>query len=737
MTKRVNIPEFGIVNFPDDMPEAEISAAIERDIMPKVEEQRAVGRRTAFTESTGTPLPAPVRRFLPASRFLDLIARPDVGRGVMDVPQAAKQLYQHVTGAPGTKEDDQALSQELMEYEQGRGAPGSFDWGRLGGNVGATSFLGMLRAPGLLKYPLTSLQGGVAAGLQPVDASKGDFTGQKLVQTGVGAVTAPVAQFGLEKAGGFIANRGRQLGDFLSTTLRRFTGRTANPNAVVDQAGNLTAAGSEAAKKLGIDWSQVGDDAKAALRQLADDATRAGRALSPEQALRSTLIKEVTGEEATLGQVTRDFAQQQTEHELKKINAVGAPIRARFAKQNRGLIAKIDELTAKTGGKAIDEYEVGRRVSTSVKAADQEAREAVGMLYKEIDQRYGGSFKIKPEGLLAKLDEISDNAEADAIVTSVKRKLSRFGLLNAAGNNIKRGASLNASQAEELRKFVGGQITGDTPNKKRMLSLLVDSLDDDVKASAGEDVYAIARKVAKTRFEDLRIPAVRAIVDDDVPAEQIFDRYVRRGAIDDLEALKDYMSRKTPMQTKAGVTVERDPHLLGQAWDELRGETLKHVFADATKQQARNELDDVVFSGPMFKKSLDKLGRRKLELMFTPEELAKLDKITKVAEWRTPMADVLNTSNTNSAWWNMVDRLLSYLPGRAGMVARGAGRAAKVGADELAREAAARAAMAPGEELARQAEEEAAARAAMLARKTVIGTRAPTFFSLGGERKRQ
>lgn len=738
----VNVQGFGKVRFPESMSPAEIEQAIERDILPKMEAQRSDARRQAFAESKDAPVnianvvdvPRSFIRMLgyvsPAARVIDEISRPDVGRGVVDVGQGAKQLVKHLVGADDAKQYGKDVSREVEQYEADRGGDAAgFDWGRLAGNTGATSFLGLARAPAtagaLLKYGMAAAQGGTAAALNPVDENKGDFATQKGIQTAIGAAVAPVAQFGIEKGLSFVGNQARKAGDFISTLYRKATGATPNANAVVDAQGNLTQAGEEAVRKLGIDWKSVGDDVKRGLIELSNDSTKASRSMTPEQQLRATMIREVTGEDATLGQVTRDFAQQQTEHDLKKVNSIGAPIRARFAKQNRGLIESIDDLTKKTGGTAVDEYEVGRRVASSIEGADKEAREAVSMLYREIDKEKGGQFAIKPQSVLDKLDDISDNAEGDAIVSSVQRKLRRYGLLNDSGS-IKRGASLNAKQAEELRKFVGSELTGDTPNKRRMISSLVDALDDDVKTSAGEDVYEIARKVAKTRFEDLRIPAVRAIVDKDVRAEDIFDKFVRKGGIDDLTALKGYMSRGG-----------EDAHQLTPAWNELRGETLKHVFAQGTKQAAKNELDDVVFSGPQFKKALDALGRRKLEVLFTPEELAKLDKVVKVAEWRVPMADVLNTSNTNSAWWNMVDRVLSYLPGKAGMVLRGAGRAAKVGADEIAQEVAARAAMRPGEELARQAEEAASERVSGAARAAVDAGRVPSFFAIGAERKRK
>lgn len=739
MTQRVNVPGVGVVDFPDGMTPEAITAAIESDILPK--------RRAAAQETDKAWLDKIRRENAPGP-----LAR--LGRGFMDVGQGVKQLYKKATGA----EDADAYSAQIREenelYEAGRraGAPRTlsslitgeqpdpgFDFLRLAGNVVATApamFIpGGQSAAMLPRVASLATQGAVSGAVQPVLDDKGDFLTQKAIQTGVGAVVAPVAGEALRKGAQTVTNRVlRPAGDFIRATVAKVRGAPANPNAVLDLDGSLTRAGEAALQKLGLKAEDITESARGKLLELAKASTKEAKAMTPEQQLRATLFREVTGEDATLGQVTREFAQQQTEGELKKLNQVGDPLRARLARQNRGLLDAVENVRKGTGGQQPNEYGAGQRVAESVKNADKEAREAVSMLYKAIDQEHGGNFKIKPQELLSRLDEVSDNAEGDAIVTSVQRRLSRLGLLNKNGE-IKRGASLDAAGAEELRKFVGG-LSGDTPNKRRMISMLVDSLDNDVRASAGEDVYEIARKVAKTRFEDLRIPAVRAIVDGDVPAEQIFDKYVRRGGIDDLKALKGYMSRKTDVATKAGDVVERDPHLLGQGWDELRSQALGHIFEKSTRQAARNELDDALFSGAMFRKAMNDLGDEKLKVLFSPEEIAKLEKIAKVAEWRIPIADVLNTSNTNSAWWNMVDRLLP-MAGKGGGMLKGAATAVRQGMERNAQEAQVAASMAPGRALAERAEQSARGKFSDSLRWFMNTSRAPSFFSLGAERKRQ
>ena len=752
------------IEFPASMSPDQIERALREEIepqLPKLIEQQNQEKLAGFQQEAldtskdttinvaGMDVPkAPIEKVasLPGigtgAKLLLRIAQPDVGRGVADVGQSAKQMYKHATGAEDTAAYDKQLADEMHAYEASRGPNAGFDWGRLGGNVGATSFLGLARAPGLLRYALSSVQGGAGASLaQPVDTTKQDFASGKAIQAGMGAVLAPVAQFGIEKAGSFLANQGRRGADFLKMIARKVTGRSTNPNAAVNPDGTLTQAGAEAAKKLGIDWGQVSDDAKAGLQKIAEDATTV-RGMTPEQQLRAALIKEVTGEDATLAQVTRDFADSQTEHSLKAINEVGGPLRQRFARQNQGFLDRMQQLRSGAGGRLADEYDVGRRVAASVKDADKEAQQAVGSLYKQVEVDRGGKFGATPTKLIDALDKASDTEPQ--LADSVIRRMARMGIKVERTNDPAQAIRFDsfqkpftASDAENLRKFIGSELDTSTPNKRRLVSSLVKALDSDVFAEHGDDAFGVAREVAKQRFKDLEIPAIKKIVDGDVNAEDIFDKFVRRGGIDDLKALKDYMSRRTEQTMSAtGDKVVRDPHLLGQAWDEMRSHAFGELLRKATPRAEVDELGNQLFSGAALKKEMERLGRRKLEVLFSPEELKRLDSITKVAEWRMPLAETLNTSRTSADFWNMIERILAYLPGKSGMVLRGAGRAARIGGQELANEAAAKAAMVPGETLAKQGEQAASAATRETVKNVTGAARAPTFFSIAGERKK-
>jgi len=652
------------------------------------------------------------------------------GRGAEDVVQGVKQLYQHAVGTP---EDaaaiDKTIQEQNAQYEKGRsiglqpGEKPKFDWMRLGGNVAATAPVMLIpggAAPGVLARGASmAAQGGAAAAAMPVTGD-GNFLTQKAVQTGIGAVTAPLAGFGLQKLGNFIGNKVVRPGMALA---RRGTaaieGKAINPNAVMNADGTFTQAGAEAMKKLGITVDDLHDDAIRALQKAASSATKEAKALTPEQQIRAAMIHDVTGEPATLGQVTRDFAQQQTEQELKKINVVGTELRSRFAKQNAGLLKNFQDIKTQTGGMAPNEYQAGNLVSDAVKTSEATKDSAVSNLYKAYRNSGGADAAIPDKAIADRLGTVADEIGTENIPSPVLSRLKEFGFLGGTRTKL-----LTVNEADKLNRLINNNNPGFGPASKALRELK-DSLNEALISAPDEGASASkalieARKAAAASFKQKDIPAVRAILDGKVRPEDIYDKFVRKGGIDDLTQLKDYLG-KGPAPG---------------AWNELRSQTLEDVFQRATRRAAKDELDNVLFSGAQFKKAVDSLGEEKLKVLFTPEELAKLDRLSKVAEWRIPMADVVNTSNTSSAMWNMIDKMLAYLPGRSGMVLRGMGRMGQIGAQQIEQEAAAKAAMVPEATISGQAEKAAREGTAATVRKASNMLRGPSFFSLGTERQR-
>jgi hypothetical protein len=173
-------------------------------------------------------------------------AMASIGRGMMDIVQGGKQMYNRAAPWVSKKESqayDKELSDEMRLYEKGRGKDAGADFGRIGGNIAfsAPAFI----APGAQGIGAQALIGGAANALQPIDTQRpdADFAGEKAGQLGLGALL-----------GGGAAGVAKALGKFIKPT-----------SGTVD-AGRQS--GIDAADRLGINLTAGQKTGSLGLQQL-------------------------------------------------------------------------------------------------------------------------------------------------------------------------------------------------------------------------------------------------------------------------------------------------------------------------------------------------------------------------------------------------------------------------------------------------------------------------------------
>lgn len=177
MTQRIDVPGMGVVEFPDGMSDADMTAAIKRSQAPKL----SAGRR--FAEGLADPVHGGAElltKMLPASL---------VERG--------NQLNNWLADKTGlvARLPDGGVPQQVAQREADlrAGAPEGIDWARLGGNMASPVNIGLAslapaRAASLAgRMAQGAGVGAAAASLNPVGNRGEDFTTEKLKQMGLGA----------------------------------------------------------------------------------------------------------------------------------------------------------------------------------------------------------------------------------------------------------------------------------------------------------------------------------------------------------------------------------------------------------------------------------------------------------------------------------------------------------------------------------------------------------------------
>jgi len=532
-----------------------------------------------------------------------------VGRGMTDVWEGGKQLYLENFGDEGELEAyEKDVNEERDLYARGQGD--DFDVGRMVGNI----------APFLATAPLAA-----GAGL--------GWGGAALIGAGEGAL----------QGGTSFVNQGEsRVGNLLTGLLGGTAGGVlfkGAANAIAPAyrgAKGLLSAGTDAVGDV-FETGAVQAGAKGA--QLVRDQVRAG--LKPDPALleRQARLEShgFTGDAApTTKQISRDPATWTKESELaKREGAEGGRLTERMQAQDARFKEIFVELRQKSGRTGEEVIDAGESVSGAVNQRWAATQEAVGKLYKKAEQEFGDIGGIDVGGILRMADDIGDDVSLAPITDSIKRTLKKMGLTDKDGNLT--GETLTVSQAEGLRKFIGGLGGGGgaTQAQIRMVKRqIIEALDDSVFTRIGDDAFSEARGAASARFDEFSNSIADKIIKGKLRGDDAVKEIVHSASSADLGELRQIL-----LKSEGGK----------EALDSLKAEVI-----DALEMTARaNKPDHSPFSGAAFSRGLDKFGKKKLAALFGDDmhELYALRESGLDMTFAPPFSNV-NNSNTSSALIN-------------------------------------------------------------------------------------
>ena len=136
-----------------------------------------------------------------------------------------------------------------------------------------------------------------------------------------------------------------------------------------------------------------------------------------------------------------------------------------------------------------------------------------------------------------------------------------------------------------------------------------------------------ARSAYKQRVQDIEsTPALKAAIDG-VEPDKAFDKYVKNANAADIVRMMDKL-KKTPNGQ--------------QNIADIQGATIEHLLEQATKS------NNGAFSPHALNRALKSLGDNRMKAIFTPEQIARINDIKKVADIlvQQPLGAHVNHSNT-------------------------------------------------------------------------------------------
>ncbi len=482
------------------------------------------------------------------------------------------------------------------------------------------------------------LQGAISGLATPVTDTD-NFAQQKLTQAGVGTAFGAL--------GGVILDK---LVQGAGNVWAQMRAKPGFPQLLGGPAGDIPASArtemllQQAAANQGIDLSQIPQSIMTEVRGQVEKAIKAGKDIDAKSLMRSAEGKAVLGEDAglLLGQATRDPMQFADELNIRGIQNAGKPIADRLNLQNTRLI----EAVGKQGAKgAPDAYDAGKAATASLQRLDDKLSKGVTADYTAFRNASGSTVDVPLQPLAQRVGEVLDTFGRENVPAAVLRRLNEYGLLGAKQTKV-----FDLLEADKLIKTINANLDPLKGSEAKALGELRKGLSESIDMAATQsegatgpasDLLKRALASAKARFklhED--VPAL----EDAVKNPKAQERFVR-----------DYITSKTaPIDTVGRLVGLLEP----EALDGVRRNVLQDILEGAAPGAARGS-DAALFSQAGFNRSLDRIGDRKLQILFGDDGLAQLRQVGRVAEWiqKQPKGSAVNNSGTAGAVMNLMQGL--------------------------------------------------------------------------------
>lgn len=412
--------------------------------------------------------------------------------------------------------------------------------------------------------------------------------------------------------------------------------------------------------RAGVDYSQIPERARQALRAEMTGALRTGREVNPEAAARLADFARV-GATPTRGMVSQNPVQITREMNLAKIGAntaddglSGLPMVQN--QNNATLIRNLNEAGASQG----DAFQAGQRAIGGIQGRDATLQANVNALYDRVRNMAGGDIPLDRKPFI---DNIFGALQRENRMAFLPKELGE------TLNQISTGQTPFTPQTVDMLRTMLATASRSTQdgNVRAAISVARNALENTpvnlppvgpgmttgaqaaaMRAGAGQadDVLSAmseARRAASQRFgwQESARPIEAAL--GGAQPDRFVQQFVIGGTLDDARAV----AQNAPVA-------------------EVKNAILVHL-----KEKALNGAADEVgkFSQSAYNKALNSIGDRKLALFFSPEEMGQLRAVGRVASYMQvqPVGSAVNNSNSGALvlgrGYDALKGLMNKIPG--------------------------------------------------------------------------
>ena len=352
----------------------------------------------------------------------------------------------------------------------------------------------------------------------------------------------------------------------------------------------------------------------------------------------------------TRGMATRDQGWQGFEAETAKNPELGGPLRERATELNRGMAAVLDNFDTATGATPGQTLRgVGESVDTALRKKLESAKLDINESYNRARAAGHMEDPVPYDGLSTYLKAHETEATTGG-ASMLKAVQERIAAHDPEGTGM-----LPIKDMEDLRKMAGRLTEPGSVNSAYVGD--IKGLIDSATEGRGGMLYKEARRKYENyakQFKDRQVVSklVRTkpgTTDRAVALEDVFNHSILNSSLDDVRHLRRVL--------QAGGGPEG-----AQAWNDLRGQTVRHIKDQMLSNVARDTHGEPIPSPSKVSKAIQALDADgKLEFIFGKQGADKLRDISEISrDIYTTVPGANNTSNSASVILAAIDAAASF-----------------------------------------------------------------------------
>ena len=406
--------------------------------------------------------------------------------------------------------------------------------------------------------------------------------------------------------------------------------------------------------RSGFDFSKVSDQVKTALRNDVANALRTGGTFDEDAMRRLVDIRMVQGATPTKGMITLDPRQVTLEQNLAKagMNTTNPELQQLGNIQNANNQALIEALNRAGAGKT-DLFTAGQANISKIAAEDLARQTATSNLYDVAKNLPGGNVPLDRSKLMQNIDAALSAENKNAFLPeNIRGMLNTISKGEITIEGVKYPVPFDVKALDNLMTTIATASRSTTDgNVKSALKIVRDAIDKtevqpiktqyggnqvvtDAGASflTGKDAQpkelldalnaARASHRARMAWQESAAPIEQTV--NGMQPDKFIQKFILSGSLDDAAAVA---KAGDPTATKNAILTHLKSKALGGQSDEIG-----------------------TFGAKSFNSALENIGDRKLSLFFSPDEVAELKRLGRVANYMTtqPKGSAVNNSNSGA-----------------------------------------------------------------------------------------